>query len=291
MSEVNFAVSTDLKALQAVEIEANFAACKKGLEEMIAPYVALVVTEDGIKEAKKDLASIRKTRDSIEDSRKLVKKLYSEPLTRFEGKVKELTAICEKGISNLDKQIKDFAEKKAEEKVADLLAWYDSVVGDMKEYLPWGKLYNPRWRNTTYSQDTAKQEIVEAVEKCARDVEGILALHHPQEPAMLAYYKECGDLGSVMHRMEQLKKLEEDAQKRREAAAQKQAAQKASWGVKTGPLPPKEPEAAPAEEREAESQQLYVVDFRAYLTKEQVSDLQRFFQERGIRYGRVPKQA
>lgn len=291
MSEVNFAVTTDLKTLDGFEIEANFAACKQGLEEMIAPYAALVVTEDAIKEAKKDLASIRKTRDSIEDSRKLVKKLYSEPLTRFEGKVKELTAICEKGISNLDKQIKDFAEKKAEEKVGDLLAWYDSVVGDMKEYLPWGKLYNPRWRNTTYSQDTAKQEIVDAVEKCARDVEGILALHHPQEPAMLAYYKECGDLGSVMHRMEQLKKLEEDAQKRREAAAQKEAARKASWGVKAGPLPPKEPEAVPAEEKEAEGQQLYVLDFRAYLTKEQVSDLQRFFQERGIRYGRVPKQA
>ena len=291
MREVNFAVSTDLKAMQDLEIEANFAACKEGLEEMMAPYTSLVVTEDGIKEARKDLASIRKTREAIEDSRKLVKKLYEQPLKRFEGKVKELTAICEKGIVNLDSQVKRFEEKRAEEKVSGLLRHYDAVIGDMKPYLPWGKLYNPRWRNATYAVDTAKQEIEQAVEKCRSDVAGILAMKHPQEPAMLAYYKGCGDLGSVMNRMEQLKKLEEDAQKRREVAAQKQASQKASRGVKAGPLPPKKPEAAPAEEKEAEGQQLYVVDFRAYLTKKELVDLQHFFHERGIRYGRVPKQA
>ena len=118
MREISFEVKQDgLSLIQHTQIEANFDEVKAALTEMVEPYKTMVVTEDGIAAAKADRAKLRKIATRIEEVRKTVKKAYQEPLTAFENKCKELVSVITDGSDNLDKQVKQYEEKTADEKI------------------------------------------------------------------------------------------------------------------------------------------------------------------------------
>ena len=108
MAELNFIVDqTALEVIRNTQLSANFAEMKEALTEFIEPYTHVIVSEDGIAEAKADRAKINSVAKHIDDYRKLVKKVYTEPLKLFEDKCKELTSICDKGKVNIDEQLND----------------------------------------------------------------------------------------------------------------------------------------------------------------------------------------
>ena len=62
-SAMEFAITTDLTPLKEFNISANFAECQEWLEENLAPYRGMVVTEEAIGAAKKYRATSAPWRD------------------------------------------------------------------------------------------------------------------------------------------------------------------------------------------------------------------------------------
>ena len=111
MSEFSFEVRQDaLDLVRSADIQANFDECKAALNEMMGPYKSLVIMEADLPQAKADRARIRRVAARIDEARKEVKRVYSEPLKQFEDKCKELTAICAEADSNIDTQVKAFEQ-------------------------------------------------------------------------------------------------------------------------------------------------------------------------------------
>ena len=79
---MEFKVTTDLSVIQPQSIESNFKETKEWLQQALAPYQGMVVTEDAIAEAKTKRAEINKVKDALEDKRKAVKKQWLEPYMR-----------------------------------------------------------------------------------------------------------------------------------------------------------------------------------------------------------------
>ena len=71
-------------------IDFNFEDLKEALTAELELYKNLVFTEDTKADAKKTVAELRKLKKQINDKRIEVKKLYMQPYTDFEAKVKEL---------------------------------------------------------------------------------------------------------------------------------------------------------------------------------------------------------
>ncbi|MBP5298203.1 MAG: DUF1351 domain-containing protein, partial [Lachnospiraceae bacterium] len=97
-------------------IEFNFEELKNEITARTSAYVGIVYTDDQIKDAKKDVAMLRKFTKALSDERIRVKKEILKPYDEFETKVKELSGIVETAIADIDKQIKTFDAIKQDEK-------------------------------------------------------------------------------------------------------------------------------------------------------------------------------
>lgn len=289
MSEVNFVVDqAALDIVQNTAITANFAECKEALADMIGPYKQMVVTEDGIADAKADRAKIRKLATRIDDTRKAVKKAYSEPLSAFEANCKELVAICEEGSNNLDRQIKDFEGREAAEKIERLYqAYIDVASAEVQSYLPWERLASPKWANKGYAEVTAILEIKESVAKTAEDLETIRGMAGDDTPYLLDIYKQTHDMGAVVRKASELATMRKsEAERRRKEDERRNAAEAESRmtaDTEEAPDQPQEAEANFLKERKRR----YTVTFCVTCTADQLADLGSFMVDNGIEYRRV----
>ena len=99
----------EVKVTQApAKIEFNYKEMKQALAEKMEVYNATVVTEDTVRDAKKDLASLRKVKKALNDRRIEIKKEYDKPYDEFKKKVDELTGLIDEPIEKIDEQVKEF---------------------------------------------------------------------------------------------------------------------------------------------------------------------------------------
>ena len=176
------------------EITTNLDDLKKELSEIADRYQGVVVTEDTIKVAKDDLASLRKVKDSIETRRKEIKKQWNEPYNKFESEVKAALEVIEKPISEIDKQLKAFAKAEKEAKEQKCKEIYGEQVSDeYKPYLPFEKVFDESWLNKSTSEKTIISDINTAVTQIQIDLDGIKALNSEIEDDCLKAYKDAGN--------------------------------------------------------------------------------------------------
>lgn len=98
------------------KIEFNFEEIKKSLESKLENYQSLVYNDTEILSAKKDRAELNKLKTDIENKRKEIKNQCLKPYEEFEIKIKELVALVEKPIKEIDSQVKNYEETQKEEK-------------------------------------------------------------------------------------------------------------------------------------------------------------------------------
>ena len=287
MQELKFEMKTDLVAIRNTELDANFDECKAALEEMMAPYKGMVVTEDNIPGAKADRARINAVYKSIDEARKSVKRMYNTPLKLFEEKCKELTDICIEASGNIDRQVKLFEAEKKTQKKAGLEKYFDENAAEIIGYLTFDAIFDPRWLNVTYDIAEAKTHISNAILKCERDIASIRALDSKYELALLDDYKRQHDLNRVLSLnsawIEKDKEAETlKAQRERELEAARMAAEQAA---KERQEKAAQPQNVPEPTTDFEEPTV-TVDFRVVCTQRQLALLKTFLKQNGIKYGR-----
>lgn len=294
---MEFSISTDLTPLRNFDIQANFEECKAWLDENLAPYRTMVVTEDGIASAKSYRATIRKVAARIDECRKMAKEAAMQSYKPFEEKCKALTALCDESAANLDGQIKAFDEAKKAEKSERLRSFFNQSIGEMNDFLTFDAIYNPRWMNATYSEEQARKDIICEIAKCSNAVESLRALHSEFETTLLDEFRRTHDLASCLKRNEHLMRLKEieEARKRmrreqEQDVVNKLAAARTAEAPAPKPAEPPEPkelreDARP--EQMAELPKTFELVFRVRGTADQLNGLKQYMKENGIQYGRA----
>lgn len=274
-----FRMITDIATVAPKELLFNYDELKAFLTEALRDYKALVVTEDGISDAKAKRAKLNKLAENINAYRINVKKqLMAQYDEDFKPKCDELVAMTKEASDSISNQIKAFETAEAEAKVAALHEYYDSVAdADIQEYLPWGSVNNPKWANKTFSADNAKAEIDTRISNVKSDLEAIRQMGGEDTAYLLDVYEQTHDLSAVIRKASELRTAREREEQR------KREAEEAERKARTAPEP--EPEPVRLQET-AEKIDLVTVDFRVTCTKVQLNALGQYMKRNGIKYGR-----
>ena len=160
----------------------NYDELKEGLQNYLSRFEGLVVTEDMIKSAEADRAAINKTRDAIKRARVDIKK---RAFDAFEQKAKELETMCDKASEGIAVQLRQFEQKRQEEKqkavreiVAEVInrTCADDVPMAQSDY--WRDFCNSNWnrskgawKNSGTSLDSIQKELEAEVARVQKDAE------------------------------------------------------------------------------------------------------------------------
>ena len=279
---MEFNLSTNIKQSIPNAIVFNFEELKAELSEKIKPYETLAVTEDDLKSAKSDRATLNKLKKALNDKKVEVKKEYISPLENFEKQVKELVEIIDKGVNNIDTQVKDFEKKEVDEKLKEIASFYVEEFPDYYEVLKLEKVIPNKWQNKTCKLETIKQEIRDKVFKFENDIKVIKAKKLACEEQMLDAYIETLDMSAALqkkHEFEErqnvLKKMNKSEPAKEEIASTAETVQEQS------PQPPKQA---------VNQQATKTIDVRFYDTTEEFRKaMKTLTTQYNIKYGNVPK--
>lgn len=179
-------------------IKVNFEELEKGLKEKLSEYEGAVFTEDSKSTAKGELANLRKLRKEIEDSRKQVKAEWMKPYDAFKLRVDGLLEIVDKPVNLIDSQLKEMEAVRVAKRKVDIQALYYSVIGEMLEYLPLEKIYDPKWENASVKLPAIKKAMIEVIGKSYEEVTTIKNMDSEVVPKALEMYKRDLSLANAV---------------------------------------------------------------------------------------------
>ena len=89
----------------------DFSAIKAELQRHLDAYAGLVYTDDSIKEAKNDRATLNKVKKAIDEARKAYKAKCLAPYEAMEPQIKELLDLVEGQRTLIDDTVKDYENR------------------------------------------------------------------------------------------------------------------------------------------------------------------------------------
>lgn len=262
-------------------IDFNFEDLKEALTAELELYKNLVFTEDTKADAKKTVAELRKLKKQISDKRIEVKKLYMQPYTDFEAKVKELDKLINEPIAFITEQIDAFEQKCIEEKrelINDIYLELVSGREDIAGYAELNRVYDSKWENVSTSKKTIQESITNYLDGVANDVAAIKSMESEYEAKALMKYKETGVLSDALLTIRQWEKQKEEILK---AEEEKQAEAEADEML-DAPEPVEE-FIEPTEKNDIMKLTRYEVKVDPF----QQAQLECYMQECGIQYRRL----
>lgn len=279
---MEFKLITDLSVLPK-QVEFNADELKAELVPKLAYYKSLVVTEDAIRQAKADRASLNKLRTAIDGRRKEVKAACLAPYEQFERQCKEIAALIDEPILAIDNQIKAFEQKEQQEKYVRLEAHFISCMVGVKIPITLDKIINPKWANKSMKEDVLKKEISDKIKEIQEDCRELQYAYGdtPHITAILKCYYAAYDRGAAHCYANDL--INEEHRRKQEDALR--ALQKPQ--ERPEPTPPEvtlEPPASPAEEPPVPpaDAKLYTCKFKATGTREQLRAARDYMLKIGI---------
>lgn len=275
-------MTTDLETALPAEIGFNFDELKVELTERLHHYNTLVVTEDAIKEAKADLANLRKLKDAIETRRKEVKKQCMAPYNAFEAQVKELTVLIDAPVAAINGQIKTFEEQEKAKKYEEIAAAYNELVPDeFKDIIPLNRILDPKWLN----KGTTMKSVREAISTIANRTKiDILYIESATEPDLLtavrAKYIETLNMDAAMDHRDTLIATKQ--------AFRQREAERTTYQPPVENTPPAAVQEPVMEApRQEEIETVYLLRLEFQLTKEQANALKRFLVQNNINHRKI----
>lgn len=269
------------------KISFNFEELKTELQAKTQHYETLVYTDDQIKEAKADRANLNRLKKALNDERIRREKEYLAPFDAFKKQVNEVIAIVDKPINAIDRQVKEYEEKKKEDKLEAIHEFFDSCEA-VPEWLHLENIFDFRWLNASVSMKSIQETITDKVAQIKADLTTLANLPEFGYEAQQVYISTL-DINKALaegQRMSQIQKQKaayeaEQARKREEEARLKQEAEFAKHMN-----PPAEESAAAEPEKAvaATEPERQWVSFRAHMTTEDALALRDFFQSRGIEF-------
>lgn len=263
-------------------IEFNFDELKQEIGNKVEKYKRLVYTDEQVKEAKKDVAALRKFTKALSDERIKVKKQCLQPYEEFENKINELSAIVNEPITLIDKQIKEVEEKQKQDKQDKIIEIWKNT--DKPDWLSLAMIEESKWLNSSFSLKQVQSCIDAKVEEVK---ESLATLTNLPEFSFEAteVYKSTLDINKAISEGARLSEM-----------AKAKAAHEAELAKRRAEEEQNAKEKAVVAEREMTAEEAAVsksippktwVKFQAFMTTEDAYALKEFFNSRNIEYKAV----
>lgn len=264
----------------------NYEELKTAIAEKAELYAHVVYTDETIKEAKADKASLNKLKKVLNDERIRREKEYMKPFNEFKAQVNEIIAIIDKPVQLIDSQIKDYQERQKTEKsneIENLIQAY-AFPPQLRLELIW----NPKWLNASFSMNQIKAEVEQKLEDITSDLAMIDKLEKFSFEARERYF-ETLDLRAALDTANRLaeserRKAEYEAERQRVAEAKKLTVD--STKMVEIPIDNKVTENSAEAKYKAQW-----IAFKAYLTIPQAKELKAFCESRGIELKSIKQEA
>jgi len=277
------------------EIQFNFDEIKAEISEKLQKFENLVYTDEQIKEAKADRSSLNKLKKALQDEKTRRKKEYLKPFEDFENKINEIIKLIDAPVSLIDKQVKEFEEKKKADKRTEIGAYWETT--EHPEWLTLARLFDERWLNATYTMKQIQADITGWINRINSELETLEQLDSFSFEA-IDVYKRSLDMNQAIaegKRLADIQKRKEEAERRKaeiEAEKKWEEMQKASAEAPQTSAAPSNEKAeeidAKAEKAEETAQNGSMwINFSALLTIDQALKLKKFFEDNNIEFKKI----
>lgn len=149
-------------------INFNFEELKNEITTKSELYKNMVYTDDTIKTAKEDRASLNKFIKALEDKRKEVKKQCLEPYNNFEKQVKELVRIINEPVTLIGEQITEFEEREKAAKREEVERLFNEA--GFEPFVRLEQIFDPKWLNKSASLKSIATELKNIAERIKSDL-------------------------------------------------------------------------------------------------------------------------
>lgn len=148
-------------------ISFNFEELKAELESKAAVYASLVYTDENIKEAKADRASLNKLKKALNDERIRREKEYMVPFNQFKAQVNEIISIIDRPCAIIDKQVKEHEEKQKLIKLEQIKTLFMKF-----NFAGFGfeQIYEDKWLNASVSLKSIEEAMLEKINRISNDI-------------------------------------------------------------------------------------------------------------------------
>ena len=184
----------------------NFEQLKGELSKALSLYETMVYTDETIKTAKNNKATLAKAKKLIEDKRKEYKARCLAPYEALEPQMKELVSMIEEQRVLIDDVVKDYTERQKQEKEATVRTYYNKkafVLGELADAL-YGKILNPKWLNASTAKSKYEEEMQTAINQALQDIHDIKAMESPFITTLLETYVDTLSIEKVKEKQEEL---------------------------------------------------------------------------------------
>lgn len=268
----------------------NYEELKNELAKKVSMYEAIVYSDEQIKSAKEDRASLNRLKKALNDERIRREKEYMQPFNDFKSKINEIIGIIDKPVAIIDAQVKEYEEKLKNEKKVAIEELFNSMGFQL--FVKLDMIFDPKWLNASVSLKKIEEQLKSELYRIGNDID---TLHNLSEFSFEAteVYKSTLDISKAIaegRRLSDIAKAKAAHEAEMKARAEEQArfAEEAS---KARIVKPEEvPQPAhdgfinpPIEETPAKQW----VSFKCLLSVEDAQALGQFFTNRNIAYEQI----
>lgn len=194
---------------------ANYEPLKAAAQEMAAVYGSQLVSVDAIKDAKTDMAMLRKLAKTASDMRIKIEREHAAKIATVTKQLKEVAGIFTDAAAKIDSQVKAYDEERKAARLEEIRQIYAEEIGDMADIIPFDKLYRAEWLNKTTADKTIRGDIQTAVINAQTGIEQIKGLGSPHENAILSAFLDKLSLADALAAKKRLEDMDAAMKKRR----------------------------------------------------------------------------
>ena len=209
---------------------ANYEPLKAAAQELAAVYGSQLVSPDAIKDAKTDMAMLRKLAKTASDMRIKIEREHAAKIATVTKQLKEVAGIFTDAAAKIDTQVKEYDEQRKAARLEEIKGIYAEEIGDMADIIPFDKLYRPDWLNKTTTDKTVRGDIQTAVINAKTGIEQIKGLGSPHENAILSAFLDRLSLADALAAKKRLEDMDAAMERRKEEA------RKAEEAAQTAPV-------------------------------------------------------
>ena len=179
----------------------NFEEIKAYLSAQLNRYRNLIYSEDSLKLAKSDRASLNRLKKALDDRRKEIKKLYMEPYLALEAQIKELIGMIDEPLGEIDGFIKEAERAAREEKREEIRQYFDTIAGPLGDLanplFDSAAFFDPKWTNATTRAKAWQDDVRNRVSQAVSDLRTIQQVGGAHIPALINRYVETMNMEDV----------------------------------------------------------------------------------------------
>lgn len=249
----------------------DFPMIKAELQRRLDTYKNIIYTDESIKDAKNDRATLNKVKKAIDDARKAYKAKCLAPYEALEPQVKELLDLVEGQKNLIEGTIKDFEDRQKEAKEQEIKKYYDRKAFLLGEYADalYPKLFYKTWLNASTTTAKYEEEVQSAINGAVLDINAIKALNSPFVDTLIDVYVDTVSMEQVQAKHKEL----EDAA--RKASLTTVGTASAAVGTQ---IP------APIEKSQISANAEDGVAIKIYSNQSQMNQIMDFMKAIGVRY-------